>query len=161
MALKTEYPPTAKGMCELHADAIEQLGPPPGTIGAESIEGWLLPRATEFEFEPLPDHYDRMEPKMCFQNAFRLATSGVELDYYEGFLHLGGAIPVLIHHAWCVEDGRLVDPTLSGPEDYANATYFGIHVPLTVLCKVTFMSETYSVLMKEGAKELLEEAEAR
>ncbi|MDE2106962.1 MAG: hypothetical protein KGL39_57640 [Patescibacteria group bacterium] len=72
----------------------------------------------EFQFQPLPRGYRRMEPKACFENCWNLLKKRQTLTYCEGFASSRGiAFPV--HHAWLVADDELViEPTCDSFRDY-------------------------------------------
>lgn len=56
----------------------------------------------------LPPNIKRMTPKLCFDNAYRLAVKHKTLQYVEGY----AARFIAVHHAWCVTaDGTVIDPT--------------------------------------------------
>lgn len=151
--MKADYAPTARGMCELHADAVAQLMP---RDNATTLEGWLIEHgAQEFAWQPRPDGFERMTPNECFRNAYLLASDDNRLSYYEGFA-VTTSLPVHVHHAWCAnEDGHLIEPTF--PDDvYEKTTYFGVNIPTKVLREIIVESETYSVLYKRFAIDLIE-----
>lgn len=87
---------------------------------------------------PLPDHVERGEPRQCYMNAFWLALEN-GFDYYEGLASL--IIPT--EHAWCVHEGKVVDPTWPESE---RAGYYGVHFPIDYVAKVVNDTQYYGVL---------------
>lgn len=63
-------------------------------------------------------------PKECFVNAYRLHFAE-GYDYVEGFVYSPQA-PMLIHHAWCHDEGAAIEPTLQARIE---VEYFGIIIP--------------------------------
>ena len=151
-----EYPSTAEGICRMQADAWEHFSAEErGSILITGLESWVaMNGGRSFEFQPRPDWQERMKPNHCFMNAADLAMSGDGLTYCEGYVMFGD-VPLLIHHAWVVdEDGRLIDPTL--PEDDRDPTYFGIEIPIHILFRAMESEGTYGVLDKPVGRELIE-----
>lgn len=139
---------TAKELCEQYARLTE--GSP------HAIEGWLLERGEEFEGVARPSWLRRKQPKACFRNAYELALARSDLTYCEGFIVT--IVPVLIHHAWCVDgDGGIVEPTLADP---VGVSYFGVRVPLQGLLRVIADSETFGVLYKPVGRAVVESGAA-
>jgi len=140
---------TAKELCEKYARLTEG--------SRHAIEGWLLERGEEFEGVARPSWLRRKQPKACFRNSYELALrrSG-DLTYCEGFVVT--VVPLLIHHAWCVNgDGQVVEPTLADP---VGASYFGVRVPLQGLLAVIAKTETLGVLYKPDGHAIIERAAA-
>ena len=83
-------------------------------------------------------------PRKCFRNSWSLALAE-GLEYWEGHAWdpALGCIP--IHHAWCRDSssGKVVEPTW---HHNANALYFGIHVPTTLLTRNHAETGTFGVL---------------
>jgi hypothetical protein len=67
---------------------------------------------------PFPKQVRRGEPNGCFMNAARLIMNNPreEWTYHEGYV-LRDGLPLEIHHAWIVVDGKVVDNTLTDPEE--------------------------------------------
>lgn len=92
-------------------------------------------------FQPAPYAGVRMTPKMCFQNS-------TEFVYEHGGLYAEGygwrqGFPLLVHHAWVVKDGRVIDPTWDQPE---TCQYIGVTLPPHELAREIAKSGYYSVL---------------
>jgi len=136
--------PTAKDLCRLYAENFGKLNGHPMT------ETWILDYGREFEFRPRPAAVEEGPPKNCFQNAMRLAD---EFNYVEGFVTLP-TIPLLIHHAWNVDDdGYVVDATLNDPQN----SYFGVEIPdVSSVEEIVGSTYSYSILHKLPGRELVE-----
>ena len=61
--------------------------------------------------EPLPKRYVQRLPKQCFYNARGLVVRAKGLAYCEGYV-IRIDLPISIHHAWAIKDGKVIDPTL-------------------------------------------------
>jgi hypothetical protein len=102
--------------------------------GAWLMQEFLLRNGKLFYSQPKPRRYKMRTPKYCFYNARMLAKrSHGALRYAEGYV-ASSDIPMLIHHAWCVNlDDRVVDNTLqnyqTGESRSALAQYFGMIFP--------------------------------
>jgi hypothetical protein len=71
----------------------------------------------------LPRRYVKRMPKACFYNARTLVRNSDTLRYCEGYA-MADEFHFLFEHAWAIDRmGRIVDPTLNGPEGY---NFFGI-----------------------------------
>lgn len=89
----------------------------------------------------LPDDVERGPSKLCFTNATKLTLARSDLRYCEG---LAFSIGFPMHHAWCVdEDGGVVDPTWSDPQD---ASYLGVTFPVETLIDWTRRNGVYGLL---------------
>lgn len=87
------------------------------------IERAVVHAGIELQGIPLPPNYARGIPKMCFQNARRLAGKRRALCYHEGFV-IRRDIGFPIHHGWCVNRaGQVIDVTLERPEE---GEYLGV-----------------------------------
>jgi hypothetical protein len=87
------------------------------------VEEFFLRNGREFYPQLLPVKYRRRPIKACFYNARQLVLRSKALRYAEGYA-IGADLPLLIHHAWAVdEQGRVVDPTLRQPEMFE---FFGV-----------------------------------
>lgn len=74
----------------------------------------------------MPDEFAPMEVKMCFYNAYIMATENPHLTYVEGYAE---ATFLATPHAWLeAEDGTIIDPTWANLELPAGhiATYMGV-----------------------------------
>jgi hypothetical protein len=110
------------------------------------IQQFVLRNGREYAAAKYVGDY-RGQPKLCFKNAFHLtadrAPENIRLTYVEGYA-LRPALPVLIHHAWCVdEDGRVWDPTWTRPEE---AEYFGVPINLLVLVEELLRIKYHGIL---------------
>lgn len=105
-----------------------------------SIEDFVLQEGRSFEPKPLPKHIQKMQMKMCFMNAFQLATTYNNYKYVEGYA--SGIIPV--QHAWCVDDdGNVVDPTwVYDPED----SYYGVEFNTNFLIRRVIQKGSYGLI---------------
>lgn len=152
--LSGNFPATAKGHCELMAEAHRRLG---STM--IPVEVFLLEYGQEFEENPRPDWVPQMTPKMCFANCFTLVMENRDrgLAYCEGYT-LSSDLPLPIHHAWCVEeDGTLIEPTIRDKPEGETITYFGVKVPnFDDLFDVVEETGTYSILFKRFGHEVIE-----
>lgn len=153
-----EYPSTAEGMCRMQADAWEHFSKDEKReILITGLESWVaMHGGRTFEFRPRPDWQERMEPRQCFLNCTDLVMSGDGLTYCEGYV-MFGEVPILIHHAWVVdEDGNLIDPTLPEDDVDRDPTYFGIEIPTHIVFRAIQSERTYGVLDKPLGRELIE-----
>jgi hypothetical protein len=98
--------------------------------GAWLMQEFLLRNGQRFASQPKPKRYRMRRPKACFANAARLAKKSKVLRYAEGYI-ASPDLPLLIHHAWCVDPrDRVVDVTLQNWRDGSSrsgeAQYYGI-----------------------------------
>jgi hypothetical protein len=99
--------------------------------GAWLMQEFLLRNGRKFYSQPKPKRYKMRTPKWCFHNATMLRNqSHGALRYAEGYV-ASPDLPLLIHHAWCVDaEDRVVDCTLqdwhTGESRSGAAQYFGI-----------------------------------
>ena len=102
-----------------------------------SIEHLVLTLGREMELTLplLPIKEGKMG--QCFKNASTLAIER-GWQYCEGFAF--GIIPVL--HAWCLFDGKVVDPTWQDPD----SKYFGVTISQEVMHKIHLQRGKYGVL---------------
>lgn len=81
-------------------------------------------------------------PKHCFHNAQRLARR-FGYKYVEGYAISCEQLPIPIHHAWCVRDGKVIDPTWSP----VGVAYFGVPFELEfVLEQIRGNKDSISVI---------------
>lgn len=114
------------------------------------IENFILRHGRPFAGIPRPQGLRKKSAKMCFQNATLLAFDREDLGYAEGFAcSPSDGVPFL--HAWCVEDGKAIDPTLSTPEKYG---FFGVIFPRPLLHKYIALNKTYGLLSSDAAREI-------
>lgn len=115
-------------------DAFKNIGMVGPSNGAWLMQEFLLRNGRLFYSQPKPRRYKMRTPKYCFYNARMLAKrSHGALGYAEGYLASPG-LPLLIHHAWCVDaDHRVIDNTLqdrnTDESRSATAQYFGMVFP--------------------------------
>lgn len=83
---------------------------------------------------------ERMMPNVCFSNAAELAFDQRGI-YTEGYAW-HPKLPILIHHAWVVAGGKVLDPTWA----YPDAEYFGVQFPLTTLRSELLRNGVYGLL---------------
>lgn len=97
------------------------------------LEEFLLQHGRFWTPRQLPSHLPHMTPKMCFENAYKLATRRRELRYVEGIAI--GIIP--IHHAWCVDaDDNVIDPTWASTSTDVGSAYFGTPFDLVTVKRI-------------------------
>lgn len=93
-----------------------------------------------------PPAIELMEPKQCFSNASAQVIHrrglGLELRYVEGFV-ISPRVAIPIHHAWVLENDRVVDPTLGWRPQ---ATYLGVEFTPTFLSKQLLKNGYYGLL---------------
>lgn len=65
---------------------------------------FLLKYAQFYDYQELPECYEKMTPQQCYHNAAKAAMDDKNLMYVEGIAIIPN-IPVPIEHAWCVERG--------------------------------------------------------
>lgn len=83
----------------------------------------------------------RGTPKLCFMNAYKMSVAN-NWPYYEGYLVLPN-VQLPIHHAWCVDNGQVVDPTIDRPEE---CSYIGVHIDRGTLDSEMLKHKVYGVL---------------
>ncbi len=89
----------------------------------------------------VPFTEERGKKHMCFMNATHYAMANY-LPYVEGFAMRDG-IDFPFHHAWCLDEEEIVDPTLIDPEKF---TYIGVEIPEDDLRAQTKKNGVYGVL---------------
>ena len=82
------------------------------------------------------------EAKECFANASNWVFDCPTLLYGEG-LALEKSSGFLFAHAWCVQDGHVLEPTLREVSEYE---YFGIVVEQQTLIDWIDLQRTYGLL---------------
>lgn len=148
-------PNTARGHVELEIIVGEQGG---GQVAGHQFREGLLKIGREFVGGTLPDDLKRMTPRMCFKNAFTLATSHHNFTYCEGFA-LRIDMPLLIHHAWVIDqDDEVVEPTW---DPLATDSYFGIAFELPDVCRIALETRHYSLMYTRQGQQLLKEMAER
>lgn len=76
------------------------------------------PAENKFLFDIFLGLGDAPRQKQCFFNAQKLAATG-ELGYAEGYIAVEG-MPIALHHAWAVLNGKPVDVTIRRGDDTAD-----------------------------------------
>lgn len=114
------------------------------TFKHPSIMERFVLRNTDGEKVGVPFTEERGEAKMCFMNATHMAAE-TYLPYVEGYC-MRDDIGFAFHHAWCVDGGEIVDPTLTEPEKYH---YLGVEIPYDELRNEIRKNGVYGVLDSE------------
>ena len=105
---------------------LHQLAQARGGVG---YEAFVLKYGRRFIATPRPKGVRKRTNKLCFQNAFALASRDPSYIYAEGW----ATNLAHFHHAWCVtRDGVVVDPTWEHPEV---CEYFGVPFQLVYVAK--------------------------
>lgn len=148
----TTLPNTAKGHIELEAMVLARGGD--HVVPSSSFRDALLEVGREFEGGSLPPSFKRMTPRMCFANAFILASGHAGLRYCEGYA-MRRDLPLLVHHAWVIDDeNKVIEPTWDlRPDD----SYFGIVFELEDVCQIVLETERYSLFFTRQGNKLIEE----
>lgn len=109
----------------------------------------------KYETKPLPKDLKRGKPKLCYENASKIAISQPDkYDYVEGFAitktSSGYEIPIPIGHAWLVDksDGKAIEVTWQEQ----GAAYKGIEVNRTYLAQTLIDTETYGTVLMSFLK---------
>ena len=124
-------------------DASRKLGHVPADWAYASHHGYVADHGEGFTGAALHPSIEPGEPQSCYDNAYRLAMRRPELTYVEGF----GSSLIAIAHAWCVDaDGNVVDNTWPDPE---TRSYFGVRIPLDVLCVYALRHERAGVFAND------------
>lgn len=86
----------------------------------------VMEKGQVFEGATYLQHPHFSTPKECFTNAIHILAEGLEgASYCEGYV-VSPDVPILIHHAWIVQEGRVIEPTLTERE---GSVYMGIVIP--------------------------------
>jgi hypothetical protein len=104
------------------------------------MERFVL-RNTVGEMVGVPCTEPTGKPKMCFMNAAHLAFDAC-LPYVEGYC-MSNDIAFPFHHAWCVDGGDIIDPTIKDPTKYR---YIGVEIPHDDLRKQLLDNGVYGIL---------------
>jgi hypothetical protein len=108
-----------------------------GMGGAWLLHEFLLRNGKKFFSQPKPRRYKMRMAKFCFHNSRELVSrSKGKLRYAEGYI-VSPDLPLLIHHAWCVDgEDRVIDVTLrdyqTGESRAGAAQYFGLVIPKSI-----------------------------
>lgn len=136
---------------------ISSIMPPRPGLKYTTFEGYYLAEGHPYPHAPYTEtEADRIEAgivkagiqpriKECFYNAQSLALWG-GFGYAEGYA-LASDLPVAIHHAWAVFDGKPVDVTLRREKDppgllqraslnLSRVAYYGTEFPKSVIAAI-------------------------
>jgi hypothetical protein len=104
-----------------------------------SMEEYVLANGKAMgDRSPESDKYKKGKMKLCFMNAYQLASSNSKLKYCEGFAT--SIIPTM--HAWCIDQhGNVIDVTWKDGRDY-----FGVEFPLSFVSKTILARGKYGVI---------------
>ena len=134
----------AKARKELtsHLEMVAGFMKPPEGFKYASTEQLVLENGQFDTPAPVPSGVPKGQQKLCFMNAFQLATSHPDkYTYVEGYAH-PGFMPLPIHHAWVVDNqGKVIDNTWETPGD----AYFGVHMPLKFIMQRADKTGVYGV----------------
>lgn len=118
--------------------------------GFKTSYSLVLQHGTEFKGVDRPAHVNRRIPKECFSNSLQLALD-LGLTYVEGYC-LSTNVPVLVHHAWCIDENRtVIDSTLEDPSKYE---YIGIPMDFDFAMNVALKTGYYGVLDNHRFREI-------
>lgn len=93
-----------------------------------------------------PKGVRKQRSRFCFENSAHEALHGkLGCDYFEGIAISDLGMPV--HHAWCVQDGVVVDLTWRYPE---KCTYMGVHIDAKTLTVELLRNKTHGILDTGG-----------
>lgn len=117
-----------------------------GLLGHPAIQQrFVLAKGREYQGRVRPKEVPKMPDKNCFQNSNVLAEM-LDYTYVEGYA-LSPGIPLLVHHAWCVDPfNRVVDATWRNPE---KSFYFGVPFRAATVEQETARTGCYSILAGE------------
>jgi hypothetical protein len=119
-----------KGYLETMVNGYEQIGHP------AVMERFVLRNGKVFEAQPYTGK--RGKPKQCFQNATHMHVG----TYAEGYMWRE-SLPIAIHHAWRVKDGKVIDNTVDRPEE---RQYIGVELDADELFRELNRYKVYGVL---------------
>lgn len=92
----------------------------------------------------------RMTIKQCFKNAANMVIQNNNLVYCEGYAYASD-LPIAVEHAWVLQDGNVIDPTLR-PRPGVNYVYYGIQIKYDYLAKQLVKNRVYGIL--DNAQEI-------
>lgn len=140
-------PPTAaqtkaQGELTKHLEMVAGFMKPPEGFKYASTEQLVLENGQFDTPAPTPPGIPKGQQKLCFMNAFQLATSDPDkYTYVEGYAH-PGFMPLPIHHAWVVDtEGKVIDNTWEKPGD----AYFGVHMSFKFIMQRADKTGVYGV----------------
>jgi hypothetical protein len=85
------------------------------------------------------------EPKQCFQNCYQALWERPELNYCEGFA-IQDDIPIILSHAWLVNDNmEVIDPTWV-EEMSVEVAYFGVVFTKKFVMETAAKTKCYGIL---------------
>lgn len=113
--------------------------------GMKALNELLLRHGVEYTGAPKPKDVRWGRKKLCFMNAFNLATRRPELTYVEGYGCW--SFPGMLH-AWCVDaEGRVIDPTWRYTTAQApTVEYLGLPMKTEWVIEETLRNKVYGVL---------------
>lgn len=116
---------------------LEQMVKGLESIGHPAImERFVLRNGKEFVAQPFTGL--RATPKECFSNATHLHVG----TYVEGYT-MRRDLPLAFHHAWRVENGKVIDNTLQRPEE---CEYMGVEIEFRELMRELDRNRVYGIL---------------
>lgn len=107
------------------------------------IEEYVLAKGQPFEPRPLPEEYEYMPLKRCYENAALMTYQG--LSYVEGYATT--SIGFTTMHAWNLDDaGQVVDVTWRFKKNYHPMSYYGVVFDTGEMRKIILRVGHYGVL---------------
>lgn len=132
-------------------NAYQALGRP------ANMYGWVLEHGRQYNSAALPDDVAKGEVKECFANAINCALEH-GYTYAEGSAcrpEGARAIPMAVHHAWCVNDADyVIDPTWDDPE---GSEYYGVEFDLDWVIGLGYTGLAVETKLREKLKEQAQE----
>jgi hypothetical protein len=105
------------------------------------LENFVLKYGREFAYMGALAREDRLKPRMCFMNATHLALEH-KLTYVEGYAWRDD-FKLIIHHAWCADEDRVIDPTWA-----EHANYYGVSFTPDQILKRVMHTGTYGAFYR-------------
>lgn len=125
-----------------HLEMVAGFMKPPEGFKYASTEQLVLENGQFDTPAPVPPGVPKGQQRLCFMNAFQLATAHPDkYTYVEGYAH-PGFMPLPIHHAWVVDNqGKVIDNTWENPGD----AYFGVHMSFKFIMQRADKTGVYGV----------------
>ena len=124
------------------ADLIEKINQR-SDFCYKSIQSLILAYGKSFEKNVKAPF--KGKSKSCFKNCLEALLRYPQLNYYEGFA-TGDDIPIVVSHAWLVNNqGVVIDPTWVGKQFKGN-TYFGVAFNSDFVVEIAQNTRCYGVL---------------